>query len=433
MRAAALVAVCAAALALSSCTPDDPPAPRTSGAPNPSIAPTSGAITFGVLGDTATLDPYSPRADDLTSALVRPVYPSLFRFLPDGTTEPQLAGELDVSANRAVVTLADMSWSNGRKVTASDVVASWRRATPRSGFSRIARARATGNDEVTFSGDVPDWAEALATDAFVLPKGRPGGPYGGPFVIERRRRGLSVRYAPNPQWGGTPPPAERVTVFAVDSTSTMLALLEAGDLDAAAFPSTVNLSERLDSTDLEHEGSLGWSSIRLEFGSAMSADTRSSIGAAIDRAQLREGFIRDAGRVTDTLHPEPGSRGADGPFEARGSGAASSLVLATARGDELLNFLQDALQLQLAEIGTEVELVDLPPSELTAGSLGDVVLRRAEGAPGHPDPLSAYRAAMPLFQVETFLVWNEGLTGPEVNPTVDGPLWNLEMWSLPRS
>lgn len=429
MRAATAAAACAVLLTLSSCTPDDPPAP---GSP-PSAAPSAGdseAISFGVLGDTATLDPYSPRADDLTSALVRPVYPSLYRFLPDGTAEPQLATDIAVTGGRAVVTLAELSWSDGKQITAVDVVASWRRATPRSGFSRIARARATGAREVTFTGDVSDWEAALATNAYVLPKGRPGGPYAGPYVIDRRRPGLSVRYTPNPKWKGAPPRAGRVTVFAVDSTSTMLALLEDGDLDASAFPSTVNLSERLESTGLEHDSSLGWSSIRLEYGSAISADARSSIGAALDRAQLHEGFIRDAGRVTDTLHPEPGTGGADGPFDPLGSGGAASFVLATARGDELLNFLQDALQLQLADAGTEVELIELPPPELSAGSFEGVVLRRAEGAPGHPDPASAYRAAMPLFQVETFLVWNEGLTGLEVNPTVDGPLWNLEMWSL---
>lgn len=432
MSRRAVVAGLLAVALLASCTPGgDEPQPRATSPATSSNTPdpSDEHLRFGVLGDVATLDPYSPRASDLTYALVRPVYPSLYRFEPDGSTRASLAAGIDVSDDGAVVTLANMSWSRGGKVTASDVVASWRRAGERSGFSRISGARATGPQEVTFEGSIPDWPHALATNAFVLPKGKAVRSYAGPFQIDKRVPGLVVRYTVNPKWDGPDPAFTRVSVFSTDSTGFMLSFLKAGDLDAAWFPSTVNLAERLDAADLHYDSALGWSSIRLSLGSALSTGTSSALAGSIDRPALQEAFIRDDGRVSNTLNPEPGDGGEQGPWQPGGAGSPSSFVLAAPHGDELLVFLQRAIQLQLAKQGFQVELVELPVKDLYSRPFEGASLLRAEGAPGQVAPRSAYETAMPMFQVKSYVVWSEGLEPLSVNPTSEGPLWDMERWS----
>jgi ABC-type transport system substrate-binding protein len=124
-------------LLLSGCTDSDSgdgPKPR----PSSTISlKAGGKLSFGVLGSPATLDPYSPVASDLTRELVRPLYPSLYRFLPDGSAVPYLARSLEESGSRAIVTLAEASWSNGKRITARDVAASVQRATEPSGFAGL--------------------------------------------------------------------------------------------------------------------------------------------------------------------------------------------------------------------------------------------------------------------------------------------------------
>jgi hypothetical protein len=421
----------AALLLVAGCTPDDDPRVSSPAPDRTSDVEGGERLRFGILGDVATLDPYSHLASDLTATLVRPVYPSLFRFLPDGSTEPYLAASLEEGGGRAVVELAHMNWSDGTPIVAKDVVGSWRRAGEDFGFGRIDKMRADGEVRVIMRGQVDDWEQALATRAFVLKGGKSGRAFGGPYEIAGRKPGLSVRYRVNPEWTGAAPLTKKVTVLSMDTTDVMLALLKEGKLDAAWFPSTVNLPERLEATNLEHASGLGWSSVRLQAGSDVSPDTMAAIAGALDRSLLHETFIRHLGRVTDTLHPAPGDGGDSGPFLAGGSDGTASFALAVPHGDELLELLQRAIQVQLAEQGFQVDLVTLPVDHIYGPGFGGVSLVRSEGAPGAPDPRSAYGKAIPLFHTESFLVWNEGTAGLDVNPTFEGPLWNLEAWSVP--
>jgi hypothetical protein len=37
---------------------------------------------------------------------------------------------------------------------------------------------------------------------------------------------------------------------------------------------------------------------------------------------------------------------------------------------------------------------------------------------------------VPLFRVETVMAWLPGIDGPAPTASPDGPLWNLETWTL---
>jgi ABC-type transport system substrate-binding protein len=398
-------------------------------------------VVFGVLGEPPTLDPYALGATDLTFALVRPLYPSLFRFDPEGAPVSYLADSIEHTRGRVRVRLADFEWSDGSPITARDVVATVRRARRPSGFAQVRRARAIDPRTVLLKGSVSDWERALATAAFVLPRGRaprPGGRFGGPFVLAGRRAGLQLVYEPNPRWTGTGPYLERVTVQFVSGLGFLIDLLEQGDLDAAAPPSSVNLGHRLSAREIEHSEEFGWESISLDFrSSGLNAGGRRAFISAVDREVMAEGIVRDDGRISDTLHPGPGPSGADGPFR-RPKGRSvegRSVLLSGPGGDELLALIQRIVQRQLSAAGGAVRLASAEPAAVYGGGRGDpggIKVLRSAGVPGASDPPSAVRSleAYPLFHVATVVAYRPGLNGIEVNPSIEGPLWNAEGWWL---
>jgi hypothetical protein len=395
-----------------------------------------GQVIVGVLGEPPTLDPYAPDATDLTRALVRPVYPSLFRVRSNGEIVPDLAADMNAFRGRALVRLAPTRWSNGRVITAQDVVASVLRAVPPSGFARVRSARALARRIVELRGPVRNWRATLARAAVVLPGGRPsepGGAFGGPYVISKVVPGLKVVYARNPQWKQTPY-LRRVTVTYVTSLLMMLRLLEDGRLDVAALPSSVNLDDRLEEIGLHYDSALGYETVVLDFSSSgLSRAERAGIANRLPIRLMQEGLIRDDGRVARSLYPTPTS--AAGPFGrefGRGVVPEGPVLLLAPSGDELLQLIQRVIDARLDERGVNFDLVRLAPSNLYGGNapVAGVEIRRVTGGPGNdgardsPQRLGRY----PLFQVETLIAWRSGLHDIQVNPTFEGPLDSVQQW-----
>lgn len=427
------------------CTPGGEPPSRVRDKPaGAAVRGDAGGIVFGVLGDTVTLDPYSPLASDLTHTLVRPLFPSLFSFDPDGSPRAMLARSLTKTDSGVRITLRRARWSDGRAITARDVVASVRRAGPPSGLVAVSSARAIGARRVELRGASTDWRQTLATAAPILPRGggvHPGGVFGGPFRLGSFTPGLEAVYKPNPRWWGAEPRAELIRVQFVQDLEIMLALLGSGRLDGAAPPSSVNLGRRLDRMGLRHSAALGWESLWFDLEGARLDDSgRAGVARAIDRPALERGFVRTHGRLATTLHPGPGPAGGKGawrrPPRPAVVTAPAPLQIAVAAGDELAELVQRALRLELEDARYSVELVSADAATFygpwSRGDPMDIAIRRASGAPGLTDDPAALRASMavPFAQVETFVAWGEGLTGPQANPTLDGPLWNLQRWRL---
>jgi hypothetical protein len=426
------------ALLLVACTDASEPSDTSGAGPSAGRLPQrGGAVTFGVIGEPATLDPYSPEASDLTYALLRPVYPSLFRLLPTGEARPSLALSLDETGGGARVRIRDARWSNGRPITAQDVVDSIKRARPPSGFARIDSARAVDRRTVVLRGPVANWAQTLATAAFVVP--REGlRVSGGPYRISSRTPGLEIVYARNTRWWGRPALLGRVTVQFTANIDIILGLLRRGHFDAAAPPSTLGLQGRLESARLRTSSALGWESIFLDFSrSDLPRPERVGVARALDRALLVDVFVRRDGRASYALNPEPGPEGAAGPWARRWGPSQSTdqvVEIAAPRDDELLALLQEAIYEQLRSAGIAAELTSIEGTEYYGGWLEqepvDIALVRSAGAPGSPGGSADFADfdALPLAHVESVVTWRPEVGGPTPNPTFEGPLWNLERW-----
>jgi peptide/nickel transport system substrate-binding protein len=399
-------------------------------------------VRFGVVGSPATLDPYSPVASELTYELAVPVYPSLYRFDPRGHPYPYLARAIESTRGGVRVSLRRARWSDGRPVSAADVVRTWRRARAPSGFSRVTSARAVGLREVELHGHVRDWKQTLSTLSYVLPGGRPRRLSAGPFRVKSYTPGLRIVFERNRRWWGRPALATLEVEF-VQSLQVLLLLLGEGKLDAAAPPSSVNLDARLDALGVHHSDSLGWESVQLRFtGNGLTLAQRRSLGAAVDRAQLARGFVRDEGRISTTLTPGPGADGAHGPWSQQvraGVPVQRRVTLSAPSGDELLELVQRALQVELKTTAPDLELVSVDPQTFYGrwriNNPTQVALSRTSGAPGSGRDTGAYRQAraLPLFEVATVVAWRDGITGVRADPTFDGPFWNIARWTaVPR-
>lgn len=390
--------------ALISCTPESKPDGPSTG-PGRNEPRTGGSITFGVLGEPTTLDPYSQQASDLTYAIADPLYPSLFTLNPDGTTTPELAEAIDIRDRRAVITLReDARWTNGTPIDSSDVVASWRRAGQGSGFFSVDDMRADGAHTLTVTGETEDWEVVLATDAPVLPMGRfDPRVTGGPFEIVDRRRGLSITLRRSPSWWGGEAHLERVVIQHIDSVEIMLELLGSKRLDAAWVPSTVNLEQRLDRA--------GSTSIARYVGERLVLDGRyaRALAGAVDQHVLDADLLREDG--------VPSGRSSKGELPV-------GFALAVPHGDELLALLQRAIQIQLSADGVRIDQIETDVATFygrwRTNSPADVRLLRTQGpAPG----------VVPLARVRSYIAWSSDIEG--VGWGGPRPLATLENWWLP--
>jgi hypothetical protein len=416
----------AAALSLVACDPNGSGQPDATTAPtqtppgDPADVTEGGTVVLGVLGEPPSLDPYSDVASDLTYLLAAPVHRSLYRTMPDGVVESDLAGSITSDGRRGVlVRIRPAKWSNGDPLTSGDVVRSVERARYPSGFVGL-EATAVDRRTVRLTGDVSgDWAVRLADNTFVVP--RRGGPRvgSGAFVVTRYVPGLEIVFDRNPR-AADAGHLDRIKVQFIASLDIMLSLLEEGKLDAAAPPSAMNLEERLDEIGVSHAETQGRETVVLHMGGDTDETLRSTIAGAIDIGRIAEGLIRDQGDALDNELP------------GHSSGGGVEIQLGTASGDELLQLMQRIVQKDLGADDVTSELVQVDPATLYGEweieSPLDAALRR-EIVPGSrklrpTDDLTW----VPLFFVESFLTWNDGINGLVPHGGLEGPLWNAEDW-----
>jgi peptide/nickel transport system substrate-binding protein len=340
-------------------------------------------------------------------------------------------------------------------------------------------------------GPWPGWRDMFSAGRFVLPAhvGEPetvgrwddGPPVtAGPYRLEGWTRGHSIALvADHAHWA--PPAIERLEVRFVPDPTTALQLLERGQLDVVAPMAGVSWRRRL--ADVAGGGTSSATgpdvvSLAMNVGSVGDADLRRRIAHAIDRARFLEVALRDDAEPADgLLAPEQAGAelawGAYGTGPTPGQAAPEELELIHQRA-ELPDLVARFVQAELERAAIDVELValeadvlqgtflpsrrfDLALVEVRTGpspelwrwvevpgagtsltgladsALADLVRRAAEGsAPalrGAQARLAELAVSLPLYQPRVTVGWRAGIAGPAANPTVEGPLWNVEAWS----
>ncbi|HKK09124.1 MAG TPA: ABC transporter substrate-binding protein [Gemmatimonadota bacterium] len=256
-------AVLAAALALgaAACGGGERAGRGAGGAAVPDSARRGGTVVVGIRAEIPGVDPLVPPPDYMGAQVERYVlFMPLVQLGPDFRFQPWLARSWDVSedSTRVVFHLRDdVTWSDGKPVTAADVAYTYRKATDpdipfpnRAYFERWDSVQVVDAHTVRFRirpysqflfgwtqvpilpehvlGDVPD--SALATHPFGT-----SAPVGdGPFRFVSHEQGDRWVFEANPDFPeelGGRPYVDRLALRVIPDGSTALAELARGDLD----------------------------------------------------------------------------------------------------------------------------------------------------------------------------------------------------------
>ncbi len=261
----------------------------------------------------------------------------------------------------------------------------------------------------------------------------------GPFRVAAREPGLEIVYERDPSFDGPRPRMRRLVVRFVQTTELLIELLDRGELDAAAIPATVNLTDRLGERDIEHVSALGPEVVYLDLRGASDRNVRGMLAATAKVRELTAAYVRDLGRPAETLHPDPGAKGADGRLASvrPTTDATGTVQMAGPVGDELLALMQRALHDDWEQDGFTVDVVTID-ARTFYGSWAEkpqveVAIRRGAGE-GLPTDARAFRTleAVPLFQMETVVAFGADVRGISSVSGGDELFADAGAWWIPR-
>ncbi len=307
-------------------------------------APAS-TVRFDLAADPQTLNPLflHPDAASVEQQVARLSFEPFFDLDPAGRPLPALLERIpsrrngDLSADGRTIRYrlrAGVAWSDGRPVTADDVLFTLREILdPRNpvrsheGYELIDRAYALGPRSVVFHLKRP-WAPAVMTyfgygisPQFVLPAHvlRLQGPPAraafnadpsvgdGPYRFVSWRRGEGLRYSANPgYWRGAPAVAS-LAIRIIPDPSTNLTLLQSGELDwnlvAPAQLAALRGNPRIAFVNVPTAVVAGLA-INTARTPLDDANVRRAIAMSIDRREISRKVTLGIYPVTDMIQPQ---------------------------------------------------------------------------------------------------------------------------------
>jgi peptide/nickel transport system substrate-binding protein len=376
-------------------------ASAANGATKSAAAPSAGPLVWAVNADVTGMDPQN-NGQDVSQNIMSLVYQHLVT-LGDGThISPQLAASYkEVSPTVYVFTLrTDVKFSNGRTMTADDVVGSFNRILSKSEASYLAgrlsaikSVKATGADTVEFTLSQPDagFLQALADPAAaILPmKELNAGSFNpdkemlgtGPYVVASHQQGSSWSFTKNPYyWQPGLPKISTVQITILPDQTTQIAALRGGSADIATFSSSeaASLTSSIPGMKVVTQTGTEYYALLLNDVSSpqlKNVKVRQAINLAISRAQVASVGLGGNGVPVGPAPGLPDSCPVSSlPYSTQDIAKAKQL-LASAGGvskpltlqydttfPDMANIAQ-VIKTELAAIGLQVNLQPLPDAQ----------------------------------------------------------------------
>ncbi|MCA1824904.1 MAG: ABC transporter substrate-binding protein [Mycobacteriales bacterium] len=380
--------------------------PRT---PAPAGLRRGGGAVVAVAAEAVVFDPFVLAGDTPATSELTPLWlPGLWRVGPRGVRTPWLAaGSPLVSRDGRRVSVdlrADAKWSDGSRITAADVAATWRYARRAGGSWRSAYDELSGVETPTPTRVVlvlrqpsVSWMRLFVAPTGVLParripaatasRGYVPSVAGGPFVLATRTAGLGSTWRRTPApWPGSDPALDRLDVRVVPDFTTARDLLARGAVDAVAPADAPHAAARLAGPGVRTatDRSTGRTTalvLRTDRGPLADVRVRRALALSFDRPAFSDVLLRDSGVVADDLVAtgSPGYRSAfrrwrrdvararqllsdagwrettaDRP--RRKGGRDLALTVAAASPADLSDAVVRGLQLQARAVGVQLEL-----------------------------------------------------------------------------
>ena len=219
-------------------------------------------LTIAIQLEPPHLDPTSAAAGAIDSVLYSNVFEGLTRFAADGSVEPALAEEWEISEDGTTYTFTlreGVSFHDGSDFTAEDVKFTLDRARAEDSvnaqkalFEGISEVNVVDPQTVEIVLSQPDgnflfnlaWGDAVivAEESIENIKSNPVGT--GPFTFSEWVQGDRVELARNSDYWGEAPSLEAATIKFISDPTAAFAAMMAQDIDAfAGYPAPENLPQ----------------------------------------------------------------------------------------------------------------------------------------------------------------------------------------------
>ena len=230
------------------------------------------------------------------------------------------------------------------------------------------------------------------------------GLWNGPYMVTAFNNGSGIVLEPNPYWPGTKPGFKKIVFRTVDNTASLLATLEAGDVDMVpgeGMGLTVDQAlavakQQPDRFNYIFKPALTYDHIDLKLDNPILADVRvrRALLLAIDRKTMNDRLFDGKFPIADSwvsplehIHSDDVARYPYDPARARqllaeagwrpgadgicrnGSGEKLSFVFGTTSGNKLRDLMQQVIQSQWKSVCIETTTRNEPPRLLFGESL----------------------------------------------------------------
>ncbi|MCA1839504.1 MAG: ABC transporter substrate-binding protein [Actinobacteria bacterium] len=400
-------------------------------------ADASGSLTIAYPQEPVSFDPYSfDGRSDATLDILRPVLPTLLdvdpklRYVAGLAQVPRPSQDKRKTPSVTYRLDAKAVWSDGKPITAEDIVFTWNTVKGRKTrlghaavYSEVQNVVAVGTHTVRieFSRLPSAWRDLFSSGDFILPKHLLEGQdiesalrspptfSGGPYLVKQWIRGKEVDLVRNPKWWKHSPVFQDVRIEFVDNIDTAIFLLQHRTVAVMVSGTEPNLSNRLARMKGVRfdraAGSSWWElafNMKREPGSSQAF--REAVSRSIDRQGIVDALIREQGRGLDSLTPQIRddsfksftkdvsaagdafkkagfTKGAGGKFVRK---AATSPLLVTTNSSVAGSVVR-AIQKGLEDAGLEIDLAQVAPEELYSRwrreSAFDMALWEHRGSP----------------------------------------------------
>ncbi|MGW9021048.1 ABC transporter substrate-binding protein [Leucobacter chromiiresistens] len=356
-----------------------------------------GALTVQLDYDTSEADGLDPATAQTARSwsIMGLVYETLVTTDENFEIQPELATSWEQPDDTTYVFTIDTTatFSNGRALTADDVVGSLQRqidsASVWSGqMGPVESIEATGDDQVTvrLSSPYAPFLAALAnTPAAILPMQEVADGSvdlattmlgTGPYVVDAHRQDESWTFSANPDWrGGDDLAVQTLELQIVDQETTRQAALREGSAGLANFGSIDALTQLADAGDVQvvnqTQSDFYYLNVnsQIEGSPLQDQDVRFAINTAIDRQAIADiVFAGESAPTGVTPSNLPGACAVDAlPSEqadldeardviAASDAAGTTLDLIVYTSEPVMGQIAQLVQQQLAEIGVTVNI-----------------------------------------------------------------------------
>ncbi|HEY7582873.1 MAG TPA: ABC transporter substrate-binding protein [Acidimicrobiia bacterium] len=453
-----LVAACAPPTATTTTATATTAGPATTGTGAETTAPTettaaaaAGRVIVGRTGDIDNLDPHLATAFQTIDALEL-VHDTLFELDADLNIQPALATDYSYSEDGLELTLnlrEGVTFHDGDPFTSADVVASLERildeatgAVGRSFILSIQEITAPDDLTVVLGLSVADATlpavltrenTAILSDASIEAGTVGTEPNGtGPFDFIEWIQGESVQLDTFADYWGTAPSIEGVTIRVLPEDTSLLAALQAGEIQMGIITNPAVLEQAESPLVVESSPAMGYFPFFLNSsrGPLQTKEVRQAISCAIDRQQLIDAALFgngvETGPYVEGIYASDPWDGlpCDGPDKdlARqlladagfADGFSIETIIITGESEINVNIGQN-LQAQLAEVGVDLQLEQLETNVYVDRWLAaDFDSALSENGAG-PDPHLTY---IRYFTSESVFQNVGGFSSPELDDLI---------------